>query len=189
MQVLNAHELLVAFQDHQQRTIELRQIFDAHLFAQAASVFTAAFLKAYEAISDEDIKLAQSMTRTQRLDNYFRQEELEPFGNNSFFVIGAFHEQELIGYISFDQPTESGELYIRQLALNPYYWQSGIGKKLIYATLQVFPDVICLALVTRRTNECARMFYTHLAFTECQEYVHPPWDPQDFVGYKKLIEG
>lgn len=102
-------------------------------------------------------------------------------------AVGAFFKNNLIAYASFDNPTESGELYIRQLIVDTHYWQSGIGKKLVYSGLKLFPNATCLALVTRRKNECARTFYKHLAFDECEDYVHPPWDPKDFIGYKKII--
>ena len=144
-------------------------------------------LKAYENITDEDLKLIKPLTRTERLDSYFQREELLPFCEKNFFVVGAFFENNLIGYISFDKPTESGELYIRQLVVNTNYWQSGIGRRLIFSALKLFPNTACLALVTRRKNECARIFYKHLAFDECEDYVHPPWDPKDFIGYKKII--
>jgi len=185
--ILYANPIIEVFQDYQNRTIELKQIVDEQLFAQAAPIFTTALLKAYENLTDKDIKLAKNLTRTERLSSYFQQEELLPFCEKNFFVVGAFFEDHLIGYISFDKPTKSDELYIRQLVVNTNYWQSGIGRKLVFSTLTLFPNTTCLALVTRRNNECARIFYKHLAFDECEDYVHSPWDPQDFIGYKKII--
>lgn len=185
---LNANPIIEIFNDHANRIIELRQLHDKQLFAQVASVFTTSFLKAYAHISVEDLKLDTNLTLKERLDNYFQKEELEPFSQKKFVAVGAFFENHLIGYISFDVPTELGELYIRQLAVDINYWQSGIGRKLVFSVLKLFPNTTCLALVTRRKNECACIFYNHLGFDECQDYVHPPWDPADFIGYKKNIE-
>jgi len=184
---IHANQVIEIFQDHHNRTIELRHIVDDKLFAQAAPIFTIAFLKAYENMTDEELKLVKPLTIKQRLDLYFEQEELLPFCEKKFFAVGAFFENNLIGYISFDNPTNLGELYIRQLAIDINYWQSSIGRKLVFSTLKLFPNTICLALVTRRKNEYARIFYEHLAFVECEDYIHPPWDPEDFIGYKKII--
>jgi ribosomal protein S18 acetylase RimI-like enzyme len=176
------------FEDHQHRTIELRQLYDEKLFAQASSIFTAAIVKAYAHISAQDLKLDKNLTLEERLNNYFQQEELIPFCQKKIVAIGAFFENHLIGYISCDNPTKLGELYIRQLAVDTNYWHNGIGKKLVFSVLKLFPSTTCLTLVTRRKNECARIFYTHLGFNESEEYVHPPWDREDFIGYIKTIE-
>ncbi len=185
--ILYANQIIETFQDYQNRAIELRQITDPQLFAQAAGLFTAAILKAYENISDETLKIAPN-TRKEVMDSYFQQEELLPFSEKKFFAIGAFFENHLIGYVSFDTPTKTGELYIRELMVDPNYWQNGIGKKLLFSSLNLFPTTTCLVLVTRRQNEYARTFYRKLAFDECEEYVHEPWDPKDFIGYKKVIQ-
>lgn len=183
--ILSANEIIETFQDHQNRTIELRQITDPNVLAQAAYLFTAAILKAYENIPDEILKIAPN-TRKEVMDTYFQEEELAPFREKKFFAIGAFFQNTIVGYVSFDTPT-AGELYIRELMVDPTYWQNGIGRKLLFSSLTVFPETTCLALVTRRHNECARTFYKRLAFDECEEYVHEPWDPHYYIGYKKNI--
>lgn len=76
----------------------------------------------------------------------------------------------MIGYISFDAPSKAGELYIRQLAVDTDYWKNGIGRKLVFSSLKLFPDITCLALVTRRKNDYARIFYSHLGFDTCEDY-------------------
>lgn len=110
-----------------------------------------------------------------------------PFCEKKFFVVGAFFENHLIGYVSFDKPTESGEVYIRHLAVSTDYWQSGIGRKLVFSSLKLIPDTTCLALVMRRKNETARVFYKHLGFEEREEYLPTSWDPKYFIGYKKIV--
>jgi len=185
--IFHANQKVETFNDYQNRIIELRQVTDEQLFAQAAPIFVTSLLKAYEHASDEDLKLVKPLTLPERISTYFWQEEHAPFCAKKFFVVGAFFENSLIGYISFDKPTASGELYIRQLVVDTRYWQNGIGRKLVFSVLKLFPHTTSLALVTRRINECARTFYKHLAFDECPDYVHAPWDPEDFIGYKKVV--
>lgn len=184
---IDTNPVIEIFKDYQNRTIELKHLHDDQLFAQAAPIFTTSLLKAYAHISSEDLKLDKNITLKERLDNYFQEEELKPFSQKKFFAIGAYFENHMVGYISFDTPSESGELYIRQLAVDINYWQSGIGRKLVFSLLKLFLNTTCLVLVTRRKNECARIFYNHLGFDVCEDYVHSPWDPADFIGYKKVV--
>lgn len=82
---LSGNPVVEIFKDHQNRTIELKQIIDERLFALAAPIFTTALLKAYEHLTDEDIKLAKNSTRTERFYSYFQKEELLPFCEKSFW--------------------------------------------------------------------------------------------------------
>ena len=71
VQILHANQIIEIFKDYQDRTIELKQIIDEQLFSQAAPIFTSALLKAYENITDENLKLIKPLTRTERLTPIF----------------------------------------------------------------------------------------------------------------------
>lgn len=181
------------FLDNQGHIICLKKIIDSQVFAQARPIFTNAFLKAYEHIPDAEFSyinstLYSNFTREEYLSKFFQDDEYGTFvSHKNFYVVGAFKQEQLIGYVSFDQSKSADEVYIRQLVVDTNHWNNGIGSKLIFAISKILPQTSCLTLVTRRKNDCSRIFYKKLGFSECEECIPSEWDPNYWISYKKKL--
>ncbi|MBR4421000.1 MAG: GNAT family N-acetyltransferase [Erysipelotrichaceae bacterium] len=88
----------------------------------------------------------------------------------SSFLLGAFDEDRLIGFV---RCVGDGEyiVHVQDLILLPTYRRQGIGRMLMKQTSDHFPAVRQFMLITDRDDETANAFYRAIGLTE------------DFNGY------
>lgn len=79
---------------------------------------------------------------------------------------GAFHEEELIGWIIGDFRTWNNSLFIEHIAVNEAYRGQNIGKLLIKAVNRKARELNCriVELETQNTNYSAIQFYLKCGF-------------------------
>lgn len=176
---LEAYILSPSFTTLSGKIITFKFVTDRATFMQAKEIFVRAFVKVYQQLED------LSDERILAINAAF-QEEIEYFmcgPGLPFIAIGAFCDEKMIGYVSFDRPNDAGQVYIRELAVDTDCWRERIGSSLVYTSFSLFKDIKSLVLVTRRTNLAARNFYKKLGFHEDESFAHAPWDPKFFIGY------
>lgn len=98
-------------------------------------------------------------------------------------MLSAKLDGKVIGFVGFKDTDQQNEVYIAQLAVDPSYWQLGLGKELIFSIFDIKKETVRLFVIPRRINEVARQFYSHLGFT-VSEYMHPGYNPQKYIGYE-----
>lgn len=91
----------------------------------------------------------------------------------------------VIGYASFDV-NDAMESYIRYLAVDPSTQHKGIGKRLVYSIIEMFPQISRISLVTRKANLKAINFYKHIGFCESNDQ-HDGFDSILYMGLEKTF--
>jgi ribosomal protein S18 acetylase RimI-like enzyme len=158
--------------------IELDWI-EQHDLRQEEEVFINAFMEAYKDFSNEQLGIVDKYTF---LKNAF-QDVVEDHEKGDGYLLSAKLDGKVIGFAGFKETEQENEVYISQLAVDPRYWQLGVGKELVFSIFTIKKDTARLVVIPRRINEVARQFYAHLGFT-VSEYMHPGYNPQKYVGYE-----
>jgi len=155
---------------------------------QEEEIFICSFLKAYENESEETLGVEPS--KKQWLEDTFK-EERNDFKKKSgeVFIVSAKKNSKVVGFASFNETKNEGEIYIRQLAVDPDHWGEGIGKALVFSINdnEKIGNINKFVLVTRRCNIGAKDFYIRLGFTETK-YCHEGLDPKKYVGYEFVVK-
>lgn len=90
---------------------------------------------------------------------------------------------KIVGFVGFKKTETPHQIYLTQLAVDPDYWQHGIGRHLVFSSLIYFEDTTSLVVIPRRLNTVAKNFYMSLGFQE-SSYMHPGYNPEKYVGYE-----
>lgn len=90
--------------------------------------------------------------------------------------------KQVVGFVGFDVKTKEKSAYIRQLAVDPKYQKSGVGRQLVFALLQGSDlELDHMEMVTRKANIEAFNFYRKLGFIE-SPFQHEGLDPKVYGG-------
>lgn len=156
--------------------LEICQMQDLH---DCEEIFVAAFSKAYEDFSAEELCVVDKI---QFLHAAFADvyEDMQ-LGLQTLMV--AKCDGVILGFVGFKRTETPHQIYISQLAVDPDHWRKGLGSHLVFSSLQIFDDVESLVVIPRRINLIARKFYFSLGFTE-STYMHPGYNPQRYIGYE-----
>ena len=102
--------------------------------------------------------------------------------NNSQLGIFAKQDEKLVGFALFEKITQE-EMYVREHAIDPDYWQEGVGKKLTLSILDKEPTCKKIFLLTERVNKRAQAFYESIGFQpSC--YTHEGYSSKKFLAYE-----
>lgn len=103
------------------------------------------------------------------------------------YFVRAFTKDKLAGYASYEKTDVDGEIYIRQLAVEPECQRKGVGKKLsLDAIFQLLPNTKHILVITRKTNESAIRFYRSLAFIE-SSFMHKGYSRDKYVSLEYVV--
>lgn len=158
---------------------------DISALGQARRAFISGFYDAYKNLDMKKLQIKNDDIKA-FLEEVFDEEEADlknPLNNEKAHFITAHYDNKVVGFASFDMPNEKGEVYIRHLAVDSNYWQSGIGKKLVSAILDNAQEAKVMVLVTRRINKLAHDFYKSLNFVENESYIHEGLSTEKYVGF------
>lgn len=141
-------------------------------------IFIEAFSKAYEHFTAEQLGVADKLLFLLEAfaDVYddFRQQKQK--------IIVAKKEGEVLGFIGFEYNDISHQVYISQLAVHPDYWKQGIGRELVFYSLQLYEQMEGLSVICRKINTTAIQFYEKLGFTK-STYMHSGYSPEKYCGF------
>ncbi len=144
-------------------------------------IFISAFSKAYEELSPQDLGVEDKLAfLLQAFSDVYEDVRL-----NKQKVVVAKIEGTIIGFAGFTKTEIPNQIYISQLAVNPQYWNQGIGRHLVFSALNFYENVHSLVVISRRINHMASSFYRSLGFIE-SSYMHPEYNPQRYVGYELI---
>jgi ribosomal protein S18 acetylase RimI-like enzyme len=143
------------------------------------SVFMKAFLEAYQAFTPQMLGIQDKYTFLQAAFADVRDD----FLNKNGHFVSARKDGKVIGFVQFKETEVEHEIYIAQLAVDPDFWENGIGRELVYSIFKKRPQTNHLVVIPRRINDLARKFYAKLGFTVCS-YMHPGYDPKKYIGYE-----
>ncbi len=146
---------------------------------QEERVFIDAFMEAYKDFSLDQLGIADKFAFLKGAFEDVREDYL----NGTGLLLSATLNGKVIGFVGFKETEKEHEIYISQLAIDPAYWQNGIGKELVFSIFQIKKETTHLVVIPRRINEVARQFYMHLGFT-ISDYMHPGYDPNKYIGYE-----
>ena len=85
-------------------------------------------------------------------------DKLKKAFDNSLYILGAFEEDKLVGFIRCIGDSEF-IIYIQDLIVLPEYQRRGIGKTLVKKVSDKFSDVRQFVLITDKDDEKANAFY------------------------------
>lgn len=111
---------------------------------------------------DEIIKIYEKNNWKAYLGN---KEKLIKAFDNSLFILGAFDNDKLVGFIRAIGDTEY-VLYIQDLIVDPKYHRQGIGKELVKKTSEKFPNERHFFLTTDGKDEKANAFYQAIGLSQ-----------------------
>jgi len=100
--------------------------------------------------------------------------------DKKFNVVAAIKNEKVVGGIIFTRK-KPDFVYIDLIGVSPEFWGKGIGTKLIKNIKKFFPKTKKLALVVRRANLPAILFYEKLGF-EITDFTQPGYSRTHFVG-------
>ncbi len=85
--------------------------------------------------------------------------------NKSLYILGAFVDGKLVGFI---RCVGDGEhiVYVQDLIVDVEYKRQGIGRKLIDAVMDRFSSVRMFTLITDSADEVSNSFYKTLEFKQ-----------------------
>lgn len=146
---------------------------------ECETIFVNAFSKAYEDFPPELLGVKDK--------SLFLQEAFadiyDDFNEGLQQLVIAKHNDTIIGFAGFKKTEKEGQIYISQLAVDPNYWQQGIGSHLVLSALEYFPDLKSLVVIPRKINLVAREFYKNLGFIQ-SAYMHPGYNSERYIGYE-----
>ena len=89
---------------------------------------------------------------------------------NSLFLLGAFREGELLGFIRCVGDGET-VLYVQDLIVSPLWQRHGIGRELLRRVSERCPDVRQFLLITDRDDPVSNAFYASVGMVaDCHGY-------------------
>lgn len=115
-------------------------------------------------------------------DKYFKKLIL----TDAMTLVVATRDQDICGWILVDHKRESTRVIIELICVDSHVKRQGIGKRLIYAIRELFPEVTSVAVATMKFNTVARPFYESLGFIET-DFMLPEYDPKRKQGYEWFL--
>jgi ribosomal protein S18 acetylase RimI-like enzyme len=142
-----------------------------------------AFLKAFSNIY-KDIPL--EVLRIKNMNDFLNEafnDEIADMHNSKqkVYYVLAKVDNKVIGFASFNETEKKGEVYIRQLAVDPEFARKGTGSKLVFSIKEQVPHMNRFVLVTRKVNQCAQQFYKKIGF-KVSDYIHEGLSPERYMG-------
>lgn len=174
--------LFSALQAHQE--VQLDWISNGDL-QQEETIFLKAFLNAYKDIPLDVLKVKDVTAFLQEAFNDERADFNNP--EKEILWVVAKENNKAIGFATFEKTDNAGEVYIRQLAVDPAFQGGGVAKKMVMAILERLPEAKKLVVSTRKINIGACSFYKKLGFSET-ERPHDGLSPERYVGFEKDIQ-
>jgi ribosomal protein S18 acetylase RimI-like enzyme len=146
---------------------------------ECETLFIHAFSQAYEGFTPQELGVNDKIM--------FLKEAFSEVSDDLSLgiqtLVVAKIEGKIVGFIGFKKTEKPYEIYITQLAVDPNYWQQGIGRGLVFSILDLYKDVQSLVVIQRKINIIAHQFYQNLGFTE-SSYMHPGYNPERYIGYE-----
>jgi GNAT superfamily N-acetyltransferase len=143
------------------------------------SIFIKAFSKAYESFTVEELGISDKLSFLKEAFS----EVYQDFNQGLQTLVIAIDNGQIIGFSGFKTTDMPRQLYISQLAVDPDYWNQGIGQLLVFSSLALFEDTTSLVVIPRKINVIAQKFYEKIGFTpSC--YMHPGYNPAKYTGYE-----
>lgn len=86
------------------------------------------------------------------------KEKLVRTFENSLYILGAFHENQLVGFV---RCVGDGEhiVYVQDLIVDVEYKRQGIGKNLLTKAMEKFSNVRMFTLITDAMDDTSNLFY------------------------------
>jgi ribosomal protein S18 acetylase RimI-like enzyme len=135
------------------------------------NVFVAAFKKAYETISLEQLQITNL---DEFLSNSFDgDQKLLEQEKNGFTFIHVKDKENTVACLTVEQDSETDATgnqiqkpsgYISILAVEPTYARKGIGEKLVQTSFSLIPNLQKMKVNPRKINKTAIKFYKKLGF-------------------------
>jgi ribosomal protein S18 acetylase RimI-like enzyme len=149
---------------------------------QAEGVYDTAFTEAYQHFTTQDLGTTSA---SDCKDNaYWFYRDCEPFEQKDpkvHFMV-AKNDGRVVGYLSFDDQG-NGNVYIREMAVEPRMWRKGIGSGLVSFIRALMPFTQKIMVVTRKINVAACLFYQKLGFKPVNG-VHDGFDANYYIAYE-----
>lgn len=166
------------FIDKKGGTIQLELVQEEDLKA-CQTVFVEAFSEVYRDFTPELLVVQDKLLFLQEAfaDVY------EDVRQNLQQLVVAKKDNQVIGFVGFKKTEKLHQIYISQLAVDPQYWQNGIGRELVFCALRLFADADQLVVIPRKINVIARDFYYKIGFID-SSYMHPGYNPERYIGYE-----
>lgn len=143
------------------------------------TVFVEAFSEAYRDFTPELLVVQDKLLF---LQDAFADVYNDVCQNLQQLVV-AKKDNQVIGFVGFKKTEKPHQIYISQLAVDPQYWQNGIGRELVFSALRLFADANQLVVIPRKINIVARGFYYKIGFVD-SSYMHPGYSADRYVGYE-----
>lgn len=128
----------------------------------------------YREFHTEILDCVLALYAEEKWDLYSEPEKIKRAFERSIYILGAFDDQKLIGFIRCIGDGEY-DIYVSDLLVSKEYRRNGVGSKLLRRAMLRFPDVDTFALMTGLEEEGNNAFYRSMGM---KEYRH-----SRLVGY------
>ena len=142
--------------------VTLQWISDSDLKLEE-EVFVRSFLEVYKDFSEEQLQIKRSKEEWLKI-GFQKERDAFKKEDGKVLLVSAKKNSKVVGCALFEETENKGEVYIRELAVAPEYWQQGIGKKLVFSISEKISGIKKYVIVTRRCNARAKNFYAKLGF-------------------------
>ena len=134
--------------------------------------------------------LSETYKNLQLDTNYLNEsfdEEVQAFnGKKKIYALSVKKDGNVIGYASFNKTGIQHQVYVRQLVVDPTFWNRGIEEKMLFSIFKKLPETNHLVLAIRKIDKATRKFYTNLGFQECM-YLHEELNHKQYIGLEFLV--
>lgn len=101
--------------------------------------------------------------------------------DDRMILMDVMENDTLLGWTLFKRDNNSA--IVELLCVDPMHWRRGIGKKIILAIRETFPDITHMALVSYKLNPISHSFYPALGFKKT-DFQQPQYKAEDMQGYE-----
>ena len=116
---------------------------------------------------DEAYKIYEANGWISYLNN---REKLSRAFECSLYVLGAFEDDELVGFVRCIGDAEY-IIYVQDLIVNPSHQRKGIGRELMKQASDKFPEVRQFVLITDKDDKVSNAFYQAIGMSsDCKGY-------------------
>lgn len=165
--------------EHTIETIDFEWNEPSHL-EEAEPVYLESFSQAFKSIPREILKIPN-------LERFLFEEYIEEIKTldeslHNQCWLAALDNDVLVGFASFDLSDFPEEIFIRKVFVLPSYQKIGVGKKLVFAILDKYPQTKKLVTMTRMINEKSILFWRGIGFTNCR-YLRDGFFPSQHTSF------
>lgn len=123
----------------------------------------------YKEFDSEYLEQVKDIYKSEQWDSYLKDDKkLKRAFNNSLYVLGAFDENKLIGFIRCVGDGEHS-LIVQDLIVLPSYQKQGIGSKLFKTAWDKYSDVRMFHVVTDIADKVDNQFYQSFGMKKLEE--------------------